>query len=29
VSVSSQQGTGFADITYSSCNAATVTLVSQ
>ena len=29
VSVSSQQGSGFADITYSSCNTATVTLVSQ
>jgi len=29
VAVTSQQGSGFADVTYSSCNAATVTLVSQ
>jgi hypothetical protein len=29
VAVTSQQGSGFADVTYSSCNSATVTLVSQ
>jgi hypothetical protein len=29
VAVTSQEGSGFADVTYSSCNSATVTLVSQ
>ena len=29
VSVTSQQGSGYADVTYSGCNSATVTLVSQ
>lgn len=29
VAVTSQQGSGYADVTYSSCNAATVSLVSQ
>jgi hypothetical protein len=29
VSVSSQQGSGYAEVTYSGCNSATVTLVSQ
>ena len=29
IAVTSQQGSGYADVTYASCNAATVTLVSQ